>query len=121
MTLQAYYSNNADLPTCDVGIYCENIKAVDDVEVHTGDIVIVWVGHHISTDDECWYPSESLTTIFIEQFGHFSIHEDKTPYVMFWKNADFTKDYKVQVVKKYTDLVPNEHWTFKGGCEIYYK
>ncbi|WP_396234139.1 hypothetical protein [Acinetobacter baumannii] len=121
MTLQVIYSNKNGLPSCDVGIEAKNIKSVVNGEVvHTGDVVLVWHGHYVGTDDECWYPADQLTTVLFDQYGYFSNGEDEQPFVMFYKNGDFENYYKVQVVKSHKDIVSGEHWTFKGGCSISY-
>lgn len=121
MTLQVHYSNRDGLPYCDVGIEAKNINSVVDGQVVcTGDVVLVWYGHYVGTEYECWNPQDQLTTVLFDQFGHFSAGDDNQPFVMFYKNADFEKDYKVQVVKSHKDLVKDEHWTFKGGCSISY-
>lgn len=119
MVMQVKYSNSSDTPDCDVGIPCENVKGFDGEKIFTGDVVLVWHGQYLGTDDECWYPSNELATVLVDQFGKYST-EEEAPFVMFYKNADFTKDYKAQVVKSHKDVVDGEHWTFKGGCSISY-
>ena len=119
-TLQVQYSNRSNLPDCDVGVVAKNIKSIVDGEVvHTGDVVLVWHGHYVGTDVECWYPAENLTTVLFDQYQRYS-NDESEPFVMFYKNANFDHDYKVQIVKSHKDVVSGEHWTFKGGCSISY-
>lgn len=103
---------------CDVGIPT-GAKSTwgDPIEIHTGDIVIIWRGSYIGTDFEEWVPSAGLTVVVSENYQSYNGGVEieaigpGTPYPMGIKSCGFNHpEWRVQVVKKYSDVVPGERW-----------
>lgn len=110
------FSGNCCL--CDVGIPV-NAKSTwgDPVEVHTGDIIIVWHGDYIGTDIETWYPTGGLSVVVSNDYQSFSdgsvelIEGTHEPYPMGIKGCGFDHpEWRIQVVKKHSDVISVEHW-----------
>jgi hypothetical protein len=104
---------------CDIGIDV-NAKDVRGDQLHTGDIVLVYHGQYVGTDDEYWYPCGGLTAVVSDQYQSFSdgtIKEtgDNEPFVMGIKGCGFNDpEWQIHLVKKYTDVVDGEHWRAYG-------
>lgn len=107
---------------CDVGI---PVKAKstwgDPVEIHTGDIVILWHGDYLGTDIETWTPTDGLTAVVSCDYQSFSDgtvqlrDTSEDAFAMGIKDCGFLHpQWRVQVVKKYSDVIPGEHWTQYG-------
>lgn len=107
---------------CDVGIpTMAKTTYGDPVELHTGDIVILWNGRYLGTDNEFWNASDSLTAIVANQYQSYSdgtiILKDKNPlpFAMGIKDCGFNDpEWRIQLVKKYTEVIPGEHWKAYG-------
>ena len=84
---------------------CEAGQAVGN-GLHTGDIVIVWHGEHVGTDNEQFYPVEHMSVV---------VKEGDEPYVMGIRSCGLDHpEWKIQVVKKYSDVVAGERWPSYG-------
>lgn len=103
---------------CDVGIPV-NAKSTwgDEVEIHTGDIIILWHGSYIGTDIEQWLPSVGLTAVVADQYQSFMngaisvLNASPTPFPMGIKDCGFSDpEWRIQVVKKYSDAIEGENW-----------
>lgn len=101
---------------CDVGI---PIKSHDCVGrgLFTGDIVLVYHGDYIGTDDEQWNPSGGLTVIVGNQYQSFVggsvkyLTDDFESYVMGISNCGFDHpEWQIRKVKSFEDVVEGEHW-----------
>lgn len=112
---------SGDSCMCDVGIPV-NAKSTFgiEVELYTGDIVIPWSGSYIGTDSEQWTP-HGLTVIIAKQYQSFTNgdiklrEEPHEMFVMGIATCGFNSpDWKVQRVKKYSDVVNGEHWQDYG-------
>lgn len=112
---------------CDVGIPV-NARGTwgDAVEIHTGDIVIVWHGQHIGTDVEEWTPVGGLSVVVAKHYqsymgGRIELIEDpEPPYVMGIKDCGFDHpSWRVQVVKKFSNVISGEHWPDYGFSYAY--
>ena len=107
---------------CDVGIPVNAFSTWGDpVEIHTGDIVIVWHGDYIGTDIESWTPTDGMTAVVASHYQSFSDdvielrREACEPFAMGIKDCGFNHpEWRVQVVKKFSDVVPGEHWPVYG-------
>ena len=112
---------------CDVGIPVNAFSTWGDpVEIHTGDIVIVWHGDYIGTDIESWTPTDGMTAVVADHYQSFSggaielRREVCEPFAMGIKGCGFNHpEWRVQVVKKFSDVVPGEHWTAYGFSYAY--
>jgi hypothetical protein len=112
---------------CDVGI---PVKARstwgDPVEIHTGDIIILWRGGFIGTDVEQWTPDSELTVVVADHYQSYSdgsielIKEPEAPFPMGIKDCGFdSPEWRIQVVKKFSDVIPGEHWPAYGFSYAY--
>lgn len=97
------------------GLYGEKIT------VHTGDICIIWHGNYVGTDIENWIPSEGLTAIVANQFRNYTngiVEELPHPlevFAMGIKSCMQDKDeWRVQIVKKYYNVIDGENWPNYG-------
>jgi len=112
---------------CDVGIPVNAFSTWGDpVEIHTGDIVIVWHGDYIGTDLESWTPTDGMTAVVANHYQSFSggvielRREVCEPFAMGIKDCGFDHpEWRVQVVKKFSDVVPGEHWPAYGFSYAY--
>ena len=104
---------------CDVGIPVDAFD-MEGKPIHTGDIVIVWRGEYVGTDQEWWHPSSSLTAVVSDQYQSFSdgtvtSNTNPKPFVMGIKDCGFNHpQWNIQVVKKYSDAIDGEHWRAYG-------
>lgn len=107
---------------CDVGI-STNAKSTwgNSLELHTGDIVILWHGQYINSDLEQWLPTDGLTVVVANQYKSYSdgsiVVQDAQPipFPMGIKDCGFNHpEWRVQVVKKYSDVIAGEHWPAYG-------
>lgn len=114
---------------CDVGIPV-NAKSTwgDPIELHTGDIIILWRGDYLGTDLEQWMPCSDLTVVVADQYQSFSdgsisiLSKNPEPFPMGIKKCGFdSPEWKIQVVKKYSDVVDGEHWPAYGFSFGYIK
>lgn len=107
---------------CDVGIPAKaNSTFGDEIEIHTGDIVIIWHGTYIGTDIEEWLPSDGLTAIVADQYQSYSNGDitvqkaSPEPYPMGIKDCGFSDpEWRIQVVKKFSDVIEGERWPAYG-------
>lgn len=107
---------------CDVGIPTNAISTWGNrVEIHTGDIIILWHGSYLGTDLEEWTPCSELTCVVANQYQSYSdgtislANPVPTPFPMGIKDCGFDHpEWRIQVVKKYTDVVTGEHWKAYG-------
>ena len=112
---------------CDVGIPVGASSTWgDEAEIHTGDIIILWHGDWIGTELEQWTPSDWLAVVVANHYQSFSdgsirlIHEADEPFPMGIKGCGFDHpEWRVQVVKKYSDVIPGEHWPAYGFSYAY--
>lgn len=112
---------------CDVGIPVQAQSTWGDpVEIHTGDIVIVWHGDYLGTDLETWTPSGGLTAVVSDDYQSFSdgtikpLDTEEEAFAMGIKDCGFLHpEWRVQVVKKYLDVIPGEHWPQYGFSYAY--
>lgn len=89
-------------------------------ELYTGDIVQIWHGDYLDTDQEQWLPENGLTVIVANQYTttiinhqvvHKLIDENPIPYTMGIKNIGVQgDDWRVLRVKSHKDVVNGEHW-----------
>ena len=104
----------------DIGIEVGHLD-YDGNPIHTGDIVMVWHGHYIGTDSECWYPAGNLTAVVSDQYQSFSngsvVEKEGAPepFVMGIKDCGFNStDWHIHIVKKFNDVVEGEKWPAYG-------
>jgi hypothetical protein len=105
---------------CDIGIPVNHADFYGK-ELHTGDIVLISSGEYLGTDLEQWTPTKGLTCVIATQFQSFSdgsVHlstDDPTPFVMGIKGCGFDDPkWRIQIVKKFSDAIPGEHWPEYG-------
>lgn len=104
---------------CDVGVDTGHVDA-DGNKLHTGDIVATWYGDYIGTGEEQWLPTGNLTVVVSDQYQSYSDgsiveNPNPEPYVMGIRGCGFDSDrWRVQILKKYSDVVPGEHWPAWG-------
>ena len=112
---------------CDVGSPV-NAKSTwgDEVEIHTGDIVTLCHGNYIGTDIENWTILDSLTAVVCDQYQSFSNgtivlrNEIGNAYPIGIKDCGFNDpEWRVQVVKKFSDVINGEHWPKYGFSYAY--
>ena len=73
---------------------------------HVGDIVMVYAGSFIGTDAERWDYTGHLTAVVDAEDG---------PFVMGIKSCGFEHpEWRIELVKKYSDVVPGEKWPAYG-------
>lgn len=107
---------------CDCGIPVKAFSTYgDEIELHTGDIVITWRGEYVGTDSEFWFPCDGLTCVVADQYQSYSngkieaLPEIGNPYVMGIKSCGFDDlQWRVQLVKKWHDVVAGEKWPQYG-------
>lgn len=107
---------------CDVGIaVAANSTWGDPVQIHTGDIVMLWHGDYIGTDLESWTPSKELTAVVANQYQSFSngaielLDSNPQAFAMGIKDCGFDHlEWRVQVVKKFSDVIDGERWPEYG-------
>ena len=111
---------SGDCTMCDSGVPV-SAKDADGHDLHTGDIVMIWHGEYLGTDIETWTPVERLTAVISDQYESFSdgsvIEKDGNPefFVMGIKGSGFdSPEWKICIVKKYSDVVPGEKWPAFG-------
>lgn len=113
---------SGDCCLCDVGILVDASSTFgDSVQIHTGDIVILWHGQYLGTNIENWTPSSGLTAVVSDQYQTFSdgsiTVRDAEPqgYAMGIKSCGLADpEWRIQVVKKFSDVVAGEHWPEYG-------
>lgn len=97
------------------------LKDIHGKTCHTGDIVLLWSRDEFS-DPEFGFPhNHGLTSIVEDKYTTYSTGEikhekDGKPFVMGIKNAGIGADsiWAVEIVKKYSDIVPDEKWPNYG-------
>jgi len=101
---------------CDVGVYTGH-KNKRGEELHTGDIILLWHGNYIGTEDESWYPESGLTAVVSDQYQTYSdgsvVEKEGDPefFVMGVKGCGFdSQEWDFQIVKKYSDVISGENW-----------
>lgn len=100
---------------CDVGLPAK-AKDCRGVDIHTGDIVIIWHGSYVGTELEEWQPGDGMTVVVADQYQSYSNGDikrtgDINPFVMGIKDCGFNHpEWRVRVVKKYHDVIEGEHW-----------
>lgn len=110
---------SGDCCECDVGIAIGH-KDHYEKELHTGDIILVWHGNWIGTDLEQWSCDAELTAVISNQYqsysdGSVTYNQNHEPFVMGIKSCGFSNpEWRIQVVKKYSDVIEGEHWTAYG-------
>ena len=112
---------------CDVGIPVGATSTYGyPIEIHTGDIVIVWHGDYIGTDLETWSTCATLTAVVSDDYQSFSdgtiklLDTEEPAFPMGIKGCGFLHpEWRVQVVKKYSDVIPGEHWPQYGFSYAY--
>lgn len=112
---------------CDVGIPVGATSTWGEpVEIHTGDIVVLWHGRWVGTDVEEWTQSGGLTAVVSNDYQTYSdgvielIHDGGKPFAMGIKDCGFDdSEWRVEVVKKYSDVIPGEHWPQFGFSYAY--
>lgn len=112
---------SGDYCKCDVGIpYNFKDRYGADIELHTGDIVLLWSADYEGTDYET-QTFHGMTVIVSDQYTCYSDCEvvenidAVQPFVMGIKDVDLSNDsWRVELVKKYTDVVDGEHWRDYG-------
>ena len=77
-------------------------------QIHTGDIILLWHGEHIGTEHERWTPTDNLSAVVTcENTGEH--------YPMGIRSVGFdSPEWMIQVVKKYSDVIPGERWPNYG-------
>lgn len=107
---------SGDCCLCDVGIPV-NSKDWTEEDLFTGDIVLVYRGHYIRTENEEWNPSGGLTVVIGNQYQSYiegvikHLTNDFEPYVMGIKNCGFNHpEWQIRKVKSFEDVVEGEHW-----------
>ncbi len=76
--------------------------------IHTGDIIILWHREHAGTEYEMWAPTEHLSAVVTDL-------DTGEHYPMGIRTAGFdAPDWRVQVVKKFSDVISGEHWPAWG-------
>jgi hypothetical protein len=113
---------------CDVGMYTGYITSYGhEVELHTGDIVLVWHGDYLGTDVETWTPLDHLTIVVANQYqsftdGSITTLPDSEPFVMGIRDCGFADPaWKVQLLKSHKDVIEGEHWKSFGFSYKYSK
>ena len=109
------FSGNSCL--CDVGIEWNGYdRWGSKLQLHTGDIVVIYKVCHADTDFE-EHIFQGMTAVVANQYTSFTDGEvviNKKPlqvFVMGIKDVDLsTEDWRVEIVKKYTDVIDGEHW-----------
>lgn len=102
---------------CDVGIELNGYdRWGNKLQLHTGDIVLLWNVNYADTDFE-EHVFQRMTTVVANQYtsytdGEVVVNKDLLQvFVMGIKGVDLsTEDWRVEIVKKYTDVVNGEHW-----------
>ncbi len=104
---------------CDTGIPTGELDWNRN-ELYTGDIVQLWHGSYLNTDQEQWLPENGLTVIVANQYTttiinhkvvHKLIDENPIPYTMGIKNIGVQgDDWRVLRVKSHKDVINGEHW-----------
>lgn len=102
---------------CDVGIEWNGYdRWGNKLQLHTGDIVLLWNVFHADTDFE-EHIFQGMTAVVANQYISYTDGEvvvNKEPpqvFVMGIKGVDLsTEDWRVEIVKKYTDVIDGEHW-----------
>jgi hypothetical protein len=104
---------SGDCCLCDVGLDTGH-------GFKTGDIVLLWKGEHIDTDNERWEPLRNLTVVVADQYTTYSngkIEETESPefYVMGIRDCGFDDpSWDIWLVKDHSDVVTGEHWRDYG-------
>ena len=90
-------------------------------ELFVGDIVKLYHGQFIGTDDETWHPSGGLTAIVSNKYVTYGdgsievITETPKAFTMGIFNTGVQgKEWKVELIKSHRDIVPGEHMVFYG-------
>ncbi|UXH58362.1 hypothetical protein [Pseudomonas aeruginosa] len=112
---------------CDVGIPVGATSTYGDpIEIHTGDIVIIWHANYLGTYFETWIPTDGLTAVVSRDYQSFSdgtvqvLDTVSEAFAMGIKGCGFRHpEWRVQVVKKYSDVIPGEHWPEFGFSYAY--
>lgn len=105
---------------CDVGLPSGLKDFATDEELHTGDIVVMYAVYWPDTDSESWNCC-GLSAIVANQYTTYTtgvIEENPLPvqpFCMGLKSVEFQSDvWKLQLVKKHTDVIEGEHWPAYG-------
>lgn len=109
------YSGDCLLAKCGMPVSFEDL---DGKELHTGDIVVLW---YRNNEDEDWHSCKGLTAVVEDKYTSYSdgtikITNDGNPFVMGISTVDLSADkqWGVELVKKYSDVVDGEHWSNFG-------
>lgn len=102
---------------CDVGIEWNGYdRWGNKLQLHTGDIVLLWNVCHADTDFE-QHIFQGTTAVVANQYtsytdGEVVVNKESLQvFVMGIKDVDLsTEDWRVEIVKKYTDVIDGEHW-----------
>lgn len=112
------YSGNCLLAECGIPV---SFKDWNGADLHTGDIVLLWYRSPLNDPDAAWETCEGLTAIVEDKYttysdGSIKISDQGNPFVMGIRTVDMaeTKEWAVQLVKKYYDVVNGEHWSRYG-------
>lgn len=105
---------------CDVGIPSGLKDFATEEELHTGDIVLLYCVYWPNTDIEFW-KCTGMTVIVSDQYTTYTdgrIEENPLPvqpYCMGVKSINFpNEEWKIQLIKKHSDVVDGEHWPAYG-------
>lgn len=105
---------------CDIGVAAGLKDCSTGEDLHTGDIVLIYNVHYPDTDSEFWECC-GMTAIVSDQYTTYTTGEivpnqlPIKPFCMGVKTVDFPNDtWKIQLVKKYSDVIENEHWPKYG-------
>ena len=109
------FSGNSCL--CDVGIEWNGYdRWGSKLQLHTGDIVLIYKVCHADTDFE-EHIFQGMTAVVANQYTSFTdgevvVNEEPLQvFVMGIKDVDISaEDWRVEIVKKYIDVVDGEHW-----------
>ena len=102
---------------CDVGIEWNGYdRWGSKLQLHTGDIVLLYNVRYAGTDFE-EHIFQGMTAVVANQYTSYTDGEvvvNKDPlqvFVMGIKDVGLsTEDWRVEIVKKYTDVIDGEHW-----------
>lgn len=111
---------SGDCCLCDVGM-AVGAQDCEGRDLHTGDIVTIHSGEYLGTDAETWSLARPLTAVVADQYQSYSNGsitlrgESHSPFVMGIKTCGFNDPaWRVQIVKKFSDVVEGERWTSWG-------
>lgn len=89
--------------------------------LHVGDIVQLWEGTYVDTEDEFWTPYNKLTAIVSDQFisytdGTLSLKDGEIEfYCMGIASCGFdSPEWQIRIVKSHREVIEGERWKAYG-------